>query len=212
MSEPGKTILPSVYFGPIQYFSKILAAEKVVIEQYDTYSKQTFRNRCTIMSANGKLSLSIPVKKIHGNYTKMKDILIDYDTNWQKDHKRGIVSAYKSSPFFEFYFDEYRWVFNRREKYLVDLNFRLTEVILSQLQINKDLELSSTYTFLDPSKDYREIINPKKEIIIDADFTPVEYIQVFITKHGFIPNLSIIDLLFNKGPESGLILKQTIRK
>ncbi|MGC9344110.1 MAG: WbqC family protein, partial [Bacteroidales bacterium] len=180
-------ILPSVYFGPVQYFSKIIEAEKVIIEQFDTYSKQTYRNRCVIMSANGRLSLSIPVKKIHGNRTRMKDIIIDYDTNWQKDHKRGIISAYKSSPFFEFYFDEYLWVFNTNNKYLLDLNLKLTELILSQLQINKKIELSEKYENIKPAEDYREIISPKKELSTDPDFKPTEYIQVFITRHGFIP-------------------------
>lgn len=212
MLKPEPTILASTYFGSIQYFSTILKAEQVVIEQFDTYSKQTYRNRCIIMSANGKLVLSIPVKKIHGNHTKMKDILIDYDTNWQKDHKRGIISAYKSSPFFEFYFDDYLWVFNSKNKYLLDMNLKLTDVLLSHLQINKQLTLSKRYRKMDTESDYREIINPKTDSANDPGFQNVEYNQVFHSKHGFVPNLSIIDLLFNKGPESILVLRNTRRE
>jgi hypothetical protein len=202
-------ILPSVYFGPVQYFSKILVGEQIVIEQYDTYSKQTYRNRCIIMSANGILSLSIPVKKIHGNRTKMKDILIDYDTSWQKDHERGIVSAYRSSPFFEFYFDDYSWVFSSRHKFLFDLNLKLTEVILSQLQIKNSLDVSKEYIDLHPENDLREVIHPKRSLTSDLNFKAKEYVQVFSSRHGFFPNLSIIDLLFNMGPEAKGILRQS---
>lgn len=209
MSQDNILILPSTYFGPVQYFSKIQFSSKVLIEQYDTYARQTYRNRCIIMNANGKLPLSIPVKKVHGNKTKMIDILIDYDTNWQKDHKQGIISAYKSSPFFEFYFDDYLWLFNKRNKFLIDLNLRLTEIILSQLQIKSKIELSGTYTAQPPKDDLREIINPKRSLTDDWHFRTIHYVQVFSAKHGFIPNLSIIDLLFNTGPEASGILKQT---
>lgn len=211
MSSSGQYILPATYFGPVQYFSKLTSGKDIIIEQFENYNKQTYRNRCEIMAANGRLALSIPVKKIKGSKTKIKDIRIDYDTNWQKDHKRGLVSAYKSSPFYEFYIDEYLWVFNRRIEFLLDLNIRITEIILQQLQLKKNLVLSKEYQHFQGEPDLREIISPKRKISEDRLFQPVEYVQVFSDNLGFMPNLSVIDLIFNTGPASKKILKACYR-
>ncbi|MFW5644476.1 MAG: WbqC family protein [Bacteroidota bacterium] len=210
MSNQDTYILPSTYFGPVQYYSRIISSKKIIIEQYDTYTRQTYRNRCVILGANGAINLSIPVKKNKHKKTLVKDINIDYDTNWQKDHYRAIVSAYTSSPFFEFYFDEYRWVFNEKTKYLLDLNMKITEIILAQMEIEINLNLSDRFVFLDKEKDLRNIISPKTKLIKDILFKPVEYTQVFSNRFGFVQNLSIIDLLFNTGPEAGSILHKSL--
>ncbi len=209
MDQKNPYILSTAYFGPVQYFCRIASDNPVIIEQYDNYSKQTYRNRCEIMGANSKLMLSIPVKKVQGKKTLVKDIRIDYDTDWQKDHERGIKSAYKSSPFFEFYYDELEWVFQKKTRHLIDLNQQILEILLGQLGIQKKISLSDR--FLDPGDalDLRDLISPKKDTLNDPFFKPVPYTQVFMTRHNFIENLSILDLLFNTGPESINILKKS---
>lgn len=202
-------ILPSTYFGPVQYYARIVSAKTLIIEQYDNYSRQTYRNRCMILGANGPINLSIPVKKNKHKKALVKDIIIDYDTNWQKDHYRAIVSAYTSSPFFEFYFDDFRWVFNEKTKYLLDLNFKITEIIIAQMDIDKELRLSDKFIFLEKENDLRNIISPKTKLIEDIHFKPAEYTQVFSDRFGFVQNLSILDLLFNTGPEAESILRES---
>lgn len=202
-------ILSSAYLAPIQYYSKLLAYKNVYLEVYENFTKQTYRNRCKIYGANGELSISIPVKK---KYTKtlMKDLLIDYDTNWQKLHWKSIESAYRSSPYFEFYEDELRPFYESKSKYLVDFNTEIQNVVLEQL--DAEVEIIKTNVFNSTTKldmiDCRNRIIPKKSIE-DHRFTLEEYTQVFQEKHGFLPNLSIIDLLFNEGPNAIEILNRT---
>jgi hypothetical protein len=201
-------ILSSAYFGPVSYFTFILKSENILIEQYDHYSKQSYRNRCVIMGANEALNLVIPVKKPGGSKTLMKDILIDYDTNWQKLHYRSILSSYKSSPFFDYYFDDYITFFEKQEKFLLDLNLRTTDVILEQLTQDKNYLLTEKFEQANETiLDLRDILHPKKSITDLEEFSIRQYTQVFSDKLGFLPNLSIIDLLFNTGPEAILYLK-----
>ncbi len=202
-------ILPTAYFGPVQYYCRMVSGRDIYIEQYDHYSRQTYRNRCVIMGANGIINLSIPVKRPHGNKTLVKDILVDYDTDWQKDHYGGILSAYTSSPFFEFYFDDYRWIFSQKTKYLIDLNTEINTIILSQLGVCKDIKITDNFVFMDKEEDLRNIISPKTKLIKDIHFKAAKYTQVFSGRFGFIPNLSIMDLLFNTGTEAPGILKQS---
>lgn len=209
MNNQKEYILPTAYFGPVQYYCRVIPAYRITIEQYDNYSRQTYRNRCTILGANGPVNLSIPVKKQGKGKTLVKDIVIDYDTNWQKDHYRGIISAYTSSPFFEFYFDDYRWVFSEKPRYLIDLNMRVNEIIMSQLELQTELSLSNEFKFLEKERDLRNIISPKSSLKEDKSFKPAKYTQVFSDRFGFIPNLSVIDLLFNTGPEAVGILKES---
>ena len=209
MKQKDPFILSTAYFGPVQYFCRIASENPVIIEQYDHYSKQTYRNRCEIMGANGKLVLSIPVKKLPQKKTWVKDIRIDYDTNWQKIHLRGIISSYKSSPFFEFYFDDLEWVFQKRTRFLIDLNQDILKILIDYLGINKKIILSEKFINSASKPDLRDLISPKKDIKKDPYFKPVSYTQVFSTRHGFIENLSILDLIFNTGPESINILKKS---
>lgn len=204
-------VLSTAYMGPVQYFTKFIIYSKVVIEQHETYLKQSYRNRCYIYGSNGRITLTIPVKK--GNSNKTKDILIDYDTNWQRIHWNSIVSAYRSSPFFEFYEDDFKIFYIGKEKLLLDFNQKMLLMLLDFLKI--ETEISCTESFhrkYDHAMDFREYINPKKRLARkDSRFIPCRYNQVFIEKHGFIPNLSMIDLLFNEGPGAGEILRQCIK-
>ncbi len=212
MDHHKQTLLSSAYFGPVQYFGKLVSLNQVIIEQYDNYTKQTFRNRCVIASANGPIILSVPIKRNKGSKTLMKDILVDYDTNWQRLHHLGIISSYRSAPYFEFYFDEVEKLILRKYKYLIELNLASTELILQQLNLTCKPELSASYKIeKDSTLDFRESINPKKPFELDTDFKPIEYSQVFSDKFKFIPNMSIIDLIFNQGPNSSAILRKSIK-
>jgi hypothetical protein len=213
ISENKTAVLSTAYMGHIQYFTKFILHKKVLIEQYETYLKQSYRNRCYINGTNGILPLIIPVKKAGGNTTKTKDILIDYDTNWQRIHWNSIVSAYSSSPFFEFYEDDFIDFYTAREKFLLDLNNKLLALILDFLEIDCEIKLTETFIkSYDREEDYRKMLNPKKRLMKpDIRFIPHKYNQVFIEKHGFAENLSIIDLLFNEGANARQILIQSIK-
>jgi hypothetical protein len=212
-TETEAAVLSTAYLGHIQYFTKFILYRKVLIEQYETYLKQSYRNRCYINGANGIIPLVIPVKKVNGNITKTKDILIDYDTRWQRIHWNSIVSAYRSSPFFEFYEDDFREFYTVKEKFLLDLNQKLLMLILDFLEIDCDVRLTKEYVKTYESEvDYREMINPKQRLMKpDNRFNSHEYNQVFTAKHGFVENLSVIDLIFNEGPDAGQVLIKSIK-
>jgi hypothetical protein len=205
-------LLSIFYLGPVQYFSKFLIHPVRIIEQYDHYIKQTYRNRCNIMGANGVLPLSIPVLKGRTHKSYVRDIRIDYNKKWQKLHWRSIESAYRHSPFFEFYMDEFSPFYEQKFDFLLDFNTALLEIILPTL------EIKNTYTyseeFIDAEKedlsDYREAIHPKRDLSSDPFFLPVPYQQVFAERFGFKANLSIIDLLFNEGPNARSVLEHCI--
>jgi len=203
-----KVILSTAYLPPLQYFSKLIKYDEIVIEANENFIKQTYRNRCNIYGANGLLALSIPVKK-NNTKTKIKDITIDYDTNWPKMHWKSIESAYRSSAFFEFYADYLAPFYHKKYQFLIDFNHDLLKMLAEQLEIDINLSYSDKYSFPEdvPFDDFRDIIHPKKKQS-DPDFKVKEYFQVFSDKQGFISNLSIIDLLFNTGPEALQYLKK----
>lgn len=193
------TYLSTAYFPPIEYFYHILKSENIVIDTLETYKKQSYRNRCNIYSEKGLMPLSIPVNKPSGNNTKTDEILIFNKEKWKKNHWKTIESAYRNSPFFEFYKEEISEEFKKDYSKLCDFNHSLLQVILKILEINNKISYSNT--FIKPQSspnDYRFIISPKitNNLIFD------EYIQVFGDRHGFIGNLSILDLIFNLGPEA----------
>jgi hypothetical protein len=192
-------LLPTAYLGPIQYYSKIINYEEALIEHCEHFQKQTFRNRCNIYGANGELSLSIPLKK-RGERTPVKDIRISYEQPWQKLHWRSFGSSYRCSPFFEFYEDDFAPFYEKRYEFLIDLNAELHQLVCDLLKIDNNTKLTEKYEKT-PSgmDDFRELISPKVRFNDDPSFIPKPYTQVFINKHGFLPNLSIVDLLFNQG-------------
>jgi len=203
-----KVLLSTAYLAPIQYYTKILMYNDVIIEAYENFVKQSYRTRCVIYGANGELSLSIPITK---NNPKVltKDIRIDYSTNWRKMHLKSIESAYRSSPFFEFYIDDFIPFYKKEFKFLLDFNTEIQSTVLEHLEIEKNINYTAEYRFakdLINIKDYRENITPKKNIS-DPDFVYPQYNQVFSEKHGFKQNLSIIDFLFNEGPNAIELLR-----
>lgn len=192
-------LLHPTYFPSIANFIAIAKSEKVVFEVADNYQKQTYRNRCNIYGANGKLTLNIPVHHTHKNRQLYKDVKISNDTNWQTQHIRSLQSAYKTSPFFEYYENEIDPLFNTKENFLMDFNFKCFETILECLQLEINFSKSTSFE-KEPLglKDARQLANARKEKLFGFD----TYTQVFSNKHGFIENLSILDLLFNEGPNS----------
>ncbi|KPL12645.1 MAG: hypothetical protein AMS26_16815 [Bacteroides sp. SM23_62] len=210
--EPDTALLSITYLGPVQYFTKFLIHPVRIIERYDHYIKQSYRNRCNIMGANGILPLSVPVLKGQAHKTYVRDIRIDHDKKWQKLHWRSIESAYRHSPFFEFYMDEFVPFYEQKFEFLIDLNAALLEVVLSALEIDNTIRYSSKFIDVsdDDYADYREIIHPKRDLPSDPLFVPVAYQQVFAERLGFKANLSIIDLLFNEGPKARSVLEQCI--
>jgi hypothetical protein len=206
-------LLPLTYFGPVQYYSKFLLDGRIVIEQYDSYSKQTYRNRCVISGANGPVILTIPVKKKRGRKNLVKDIIIDYDTDWRRLHWRGIISAYNSSPFFEFFRDNIEPFYFKKYIFLVDYCYTITREILHLLNIPDISVLSNQYLFPGDNRiifDFRDLIHPKINYREDDSFNPIIYQQVFSDKQAFLPNLSILDLLFNLGPEATTNLRKSL--
>ncbi len=209
IDEPA--ILSTAYFPNIQYISKLWLHNTVYIDVNETYLKQSFRNRCQIAGANGVLDLSIPIIKPNGNKTLTKDIQIEYATKWMQVHWRAIISAYKSSPFFEFFEQELASLYQKQEKFLVDFNTKALELLFNSLDINLDIKFPAEFIPVDENPfDYRYSIHPKKRLQKpDPNFKQINYYQVFQSKHGFLPNLSFIDLVFNEGPQSIYYCKQT---
>tara|TARA_B110000438_G_scaffold52917_1_gene53102 strand:+ start:1409 stop:2056 length:648 start_codon:yes stop_codon:yes gene_type:complete len=195
-----KYLLPSAYLAPSSYYALLINYPNSIIEQYEYFTKQTIRNRCSIDSANGPLILSIPKVRKSSSKTLMKDIQICYTEPWQKVHWNAIKSSYNSSPFFEYYMDEFSIIYNDKEKYLLDLNIKAHQLILKFLQIENSINLSTKYIRESECKDLR-----KNLFKINQE---IKYDQVFSTKNGFEKDLSIIDLIFNLGPESNNYLKK----
>jgi len=196
------------YFPNIAFFSLFQQYDKVVIESAENYNKQSFRNRCQIAGANGIQNLVVPVQKISGQKQLVTDVEISYDTNWQHQQWHALKSAYRSSPFYDFYVDEITYVFHQHHSHLFELNKSIFELLLELLQIDTEFEYSEDYFESDEScsDDYRSIISPKQKKEV-AKYH--QYYQVFSAKYGFVPNLSILDLLFNEGPASSEVLNET---
>ena len=205
-------LLSTTYFGPVQWYQKLYRADEVWIERYESFQKQTYRNRCVIATTQGTQALTVPVERGHlSPLSSIKDIRISDHGNWRHLHWNALQSAYGDSPFFMYYEDDLRPFFEQRWDYLFDFNEAIREKICELLDIHPVVHY--TESFINPSSltsyllpltslhDFREAITPKHPAP-DPDFTPRRYYQVYEAKHGFQPNLSILDLLFNMGPES----------
>lgn len=195
-SEINDIVFSTAYLPPVSYFRELTKYQCIYIDRFENYIKQTYRNRCCIFSANGKLTLSIPVKKVTGNHTLVKDIEIDYSEPWQRLHWRAIESAYSNSPFFLYYRNDFEPCYQKKIKFLLDLNQVLLSVLCRHLGIGTEIIHSEKYFDIQSEiTDHRDSFSPKKPVN-----TPLtEYKQVFDEKFGFIKDLSIIDLLFNEG-------------
>jgi hypothetical protein len=207
----GKAIFSTAYLGPVHYYARLQQYSESIIECFDSYQKQTYRNRCVVLGANGPLALSIPVVKLHGEKMLVRDVEIDYATCWQVNHWRTITSSYNSSPFFEYYTDDFAPFYNKKWRFLIDFNMELHQLITELIEIDTLTSLSDGFNSQFDGDDYRSVITPKLQSErSDAGFKPLQYTQTYSEKFGFVPNLSIIDLLFNRGPETESILKRSI--
>ena len=205
MTDTDICMLSSAYFGPIQWYQKLNRHREVLLERHDNFLKQTFRNRCVIATANGPQALSVPIERYDGLKRCMKDIRVSNHGRWRHVHWNALVSAYGESPFFEFLADDIRPFFEKRWDYLFDFNLEITHKLCELLDIEPSIALTTRYEAKPNCLDFREAIRPKRPLP-DNDFTPRRYYQVYERKHGFLPNLSILDLLFNMGNEAVLYL------
>ena len=196
-------LLNPTYFANILHWCALLKSNQVSFEVCDSYQKQTYRNRTHIYSANGTLALSIPVVYSQNNRQMYRDIEIYNNDKWQNVHWKSLISAYGASPFFEFYKDDLAPLFHTKQKFLMDFNFKCFETLLHCLDIEIDyLKTTSFEREITQNKDMRDCTNVRKE----KQYNFVNYTQVFEKKHGFISNLSILDLLFNEGPNTVMYL------
>jgi len=193
-------LLPTTYLGPIQYYQKLKLYEQCIVEYHENFIKQTYRSRCNIYSPNGLLTLSIPLEKRNKRQI-VKDVKISYEYNWQLLHWRSLESSYRRSPFFEYFEDDfYPYYHEKKYDYLIDFNEALQQEILGLIKLKPNYSFSTSYVSSPKNTDdYRAIISPKETLQNDTLFESKPYYQVFEPRHGFIENLSIVDLLFNQG-------------
>lgn len=211
-------LLSSAYFGPVQWYQKLHRYDRCLIEQHDNFVKQTYRNRCIIPTTNGIQVLSIPVSCPQGSRlskTPMRDVRISDHGNWRHIHWNALCSAYGESPFFDYYQDDLRPFFERKWTFLFDFNMEIILKMVELLDIRPKISLTTAF-LSDASMaenatenslvdDFRDVIRPKHPGL-DSDFMARPYYQVYQQKHGFQPNMSILDLLFNEGNEAILWL------
>jgi hypothetical protein len=199
--------LSTAYLGPIQYYCKLYHYGSAMIEVFERYPKQTYRNRCIIAGANGPLSLSVPVEKSENAKSYTRDIRISNHGNWRRQHRQALLSAYNMSPFFEYYADDFMPLYEQPFNFLIDFNDALCRLACNLLDLNPSIQHTTKYV-ADAPNDFRNIIHPRHPQP-DATFRPVTYYQVFSQRLGFLPNLSIVDLLFNTGPEGLIVLRDS---
>lgn len=188
-------IIHPTYFPSISHFVAMVKANSITFEMEDNFQKQTNRNRMYIYSPNGIQMLNIPIKHSKEAHQKFKDVRIENDFDWRKNHFKSLEAAYRTSPFFEYFEDDFRSLFEKKHDFMMDLNFQTIALVTECLGVKFEIEKTTEY-FHEAGGliDYRHLANGKKDTLI---FEP--YTQVFDDKHGFINNLSILDLLFNEG-------------
>lgn len=189
-------LLATTYFGPVQWYQKLYRADSVIIDADETFMKQSFRNRCYIAAANGVQALTVPIERAR----LTRDVRISDHGDWRRIHWNAITSAYGESPFFEYYQDDLRPFYERRWDFLYDFNEAIRQTVCELIDIRPHL-LSLISHLSSSSTDFRSAINPKHPAP-DVDFAAKPYYQVYAMRYGFQPNLSVLDLLLNMGPES----------
>ena len=190
-------LIHPTYFPSISHFSAMVQSENITFEIEDNFQKQTNRNRTYIYSPNGIQLLNIPVKHSKESHQKTKDIKIETDFDWQKQHFKSLEAGYRSSPFFEFFEDDIRPIFEKKYTFLLDLNFEVLDILSKCFRIKQDYTTTTEYFHeVDTTiiTDFRALVNGKKDLSVFESYT-----QVFDDKHGFLNNLSVLDLLFNEG-------------
>ena len=200
------TLIHPTYFPSISHFVAMAQADKITFEIEDNFQKQTNRNRTYIYSPNGILLLNIPIKHSKENRQKTKEIRIEPDFDWQKQHFKSLEAAYRSSPFFEFFEDDLRPLFEKKYEFLLDLNFEVLDIVFKCLRMKVEYNKTTEYFHQEDQNnmsDYRNLVEGKKDI---SEFE--KYTQVFDDKYGFLNNLSILDLLFNEGKYAMDYLKE----
>lgn len=190
-------LIHPTYFPSISHFAAMVQSENITFEIEDNFQKQTNRNRAYIYSPNGIQLLNIPVKHSKESHQKTKDIKIETDFDWQKQHFKSLEAGYRSSPFFEFFEDDIRPIFEKKHTFLLDLNFEVFAILSKCFRLKLDYTTTTEY-FHDVDTttitDFRALVNGKKDLSSFESYT-----QVFDDKYGFINNLSVLDLLFNEG-------------
>jgi hypothetical protein len=195
----GKILVSTAYLPPVEYFSLISQANEIYIEREENYIKQSYRNRCYILSSHGRQLLSVPVYLGSQHKTPLKEIRIDYSKRWQQVHLGALMSSYNSSPYFQFYFEIIEKIISRKNDFLIDLNTELTQSVMEIL--NMKIKLTYTTDF-EPAgscaNDFRYNLSPKKQ----SHYSVKKYMQVFNNDNQFVQGLSIVDLIFNMGPDA----------
>ena len=198
-----KTVLPIFYLPPVSWFAEFLKEEnEILLEQHENFPKQTYRSRCNIYGANGKLALILPIH--HNGKRAMKDLELSYAEDWQKLHWKSIKIAYQSSPYFEYYEDKLKQIFSVQPTSLIEFNLNALKIILQILKVEKDFSLTTEFEKTTDAVDLRECFSAKKE----SEYHLPEYYQTFSDKLGFIKDLSILDVVCNIGPESATYIKK----
>lgn len=197
-------IIHPTYFPSISHFVAMVKADSITFEMEDNFQKQTNRNRMYIYSPNGIQMLNIPIKHSKEGHQKFKEVRIENDFDWRKNHFKSLEAAYRTSPFFEYFEDDFRSLFEKKHEFMMDLNFQTIELVTDCLGVKFEIEKTTEYFHVaEGLTDFRHLANGKKDTSL---FEP--YTQVFDDKHGFINNLSILDLLFNEGRYAVDYLKQ----
>lgn len=216
----GRSLLSTAYFPPVEYFFVIANSDEVLVEQYENYQKQSWRNRCRILSAAGPEDLSVPVVKEERRSRPIRDIRIDYSEPWLQHHVRAFAAAYNASAYYDYYAGELLPLLERRPAFLFDLNRSLTERLMLLLDLRTPLSLSTRFVPAGPEADQayfdgRSRIQPKykgESLLAEYGFQQAYY-QVFVNRDpaadgsAFVPNLSILDLLSAEGPNAGAFLR-----
>lgn len=203
-------LLSTAFFPPALYFALAAASDVVQIERWENYHKQTYRNRCFIMGANGPLILSVPVMRGSFHKVAVNDLMIDNSVRWRDNHLRGIRSSYATAPYFEYYFEYVDSVIRKPFRFLIDLNLEAFGTINEVIGIST--KVIYTERFIkdgEEENDYRYSISPKVKALPD-NYREIEYTQVFSSRYSFISGLSILDLLFNKGPGTLALLHESL--